>query len=340
MSGAGSGGGCRFQAELIDPPNFDGSQALGRHRIPWAIGIVVVFSLACKGWAQNLHDTTRVRAVPTCLSISPFRALPAIGNGLPSPEDLRDQVLVAFRGQLDSGWIARAAGACPEAMPVLDIFQTPSDIVASADGPTLRIRLEWHHQAGQTEFFLSCPKRALPPVSVMVEQLRAVAQQMAARVELHSYPEGATLRLTGIPSAQPMLRTPMVLKAPPGAFSAEFSLNGLVRRVDTVVATGGLYDIHADFRTARIDPGLAPAVHRTWPWWGATAAVAATAIFFEWKQTQAQIAYSSLGAADSQDRFAAKWRDLREANLLRNGFLGLTLVLGTGSAWFEWGQSR
>lgn len=340
MRGGGRGGGCRFHAELIGPPNFEGGKCEGRQRIPRVFGAVAVLLLAGAGAAQTHRDANAVRSVPVCLSISPFRALPALDDGLPTPEDLRDQVIAAFRGELDSGWIARAAGSCPEAMAVLDIFQNPSDIEVSADGPVLRIRLEWHHQAGQTEFFLSCPKRALPPVSVVAEQLRAVAQQMVAQVELHSSPEGATLGVSGLSPPQEALRTPMVLKTPPGAFWAEFSLNGLVRRMDTVVATGGLYDIHADFRTFHIDPGLPPVSHRTWPWWSATAAAAAGAIFFEWRQSQAQIAYSSLGTGDSSDRFSTKWRDLRQANLLRNGFLGLTLVLGTGSAWFEWGQSR
>jgi hypothetical protein len=290
--------------------------------------------------AHAARDSVVVRSVPTCLSISPFRALPALGKGLPSPEDLRDQVIGAFRGQLDSGWIARPAGSCPESIAILDIFQAPSDIVPSADGPSLRIRLEWHHQAGQTEFFLPCPKRAPPSAAEISEQLRAVAQQMSARVELHSLPEGAGLRVTGLGFVQDTLRTPMVLKTPPGAFSAEFSLGGLTRRMDTVVTTGGLYDIRADFRASRIDPGLVPVSRRTWPWWGATAAAFAATIFFEWEQTHAQHAYSALGATDSPNLFAARWGDLRQANLLRNGFLGLTLICGTGSAWFEWGQSR
>lgn len=339
MNGGGRRLGCRFQAELIDPSDFKGSMARGRARIPW-IWMALVLMSAYAGWAQDTGNALPVRAVPTCLSISPFRALSTLGNGSSSPEDLRDQVIAALRGQLDSGWIARAAGACPEAMAVLDIFQMPSDVVPSADGPNLRIRLEWHHQAGQTELFLSCPKREPPSVSVVAEQLRAVARQMAARLELHSSPEGAALHVTGFSPFQEEFHTPMVLKSPPGAFSVEFSLNGLVRRMDTVVVTGGLYDIHADFRAARIDPKVRAAIHRTWPWWSATAVSAAAAIFFEWKQSQAQIAYSSLGSTDSQARFAAKWRDLRDANLLRNGFLGLTLILGTGSAWLEWGQGR
>jgi hypothetical protein len=340
MNGAWRGGGCRFHAELIPPSNFKTQQLKDTQRVSRTFRMAWVLLCAFAGMTLASPDTSMVRAVPTCLSISPFRALPALGKGFASPEDLRDQVIAAFRGQLDSGWIARPAGFCPEPMAVLDIFQMPSDVVVSADGPTLRIRLEWHHQPGQTEFFLPCPKRAPPPAKDFAEQLRAVAQQMAARVELHSVPEGAALRVTGLSVAQESLRTPMILKAPPGAFSAEFSLNGLTRRMDTVVVTGGLYEIRADFRAAHINPGMVPTSHRTWPWWGTTAIAAAGAIFFEWRQSNAQIAYSSLGAGDSPDRYTAKWNDLRQANLLRNGFLGFTLILGTGSAWFEWAQNR
>jgi hypothetical protein len=340
MTGGPRRGGCTFEPERMDASNFTACTATGNRGFSWWIGAALVLVSVGTGSADPTKEPLRVRSVPTCLSISPFRALPSLGSGLPSPEDLRDQVLLAFRGKLDSGWIARSAGTCPEPMAILDIFQLPSDLVASADGPTLRIRLEWHHQSGQTEFFLPCPKRSPPPAALIAEQLGSVAQQMAARVELHSSPEGAQVKCTGIQPDQAMLETPMVLKTPPGAFSARFSLDGLDRRTDTVLSTGGLYDIHVDFRSAHIDPGVTSVPRKTWPWWGATAVSAATAIFFEWRQSKAQIAYSSLGAGAGQDQYSAKWRDLRDTNLLRNGFLGLTLVLGTGSAWFEWGQRR
>ena len=297
-------------------------------------------ALALSGPPLSDADSGAVRFLPTCLSISPFRAVPALGRGSPTPEDMRDRVLVALNGGGDSSWIARMAGSCPESMAVLDIFQTPSDVVAAPEGPTLRFRLEWRHQPGQTEFFLGCPNRIAPPVDSIARQLRAVAQQMSARVSVRSTPEGTPFRVEGIPGFGEPMVTPLVLKTPPGAFSVEFSRDGLVRRVDTVVSLGGFYEIDADFRTSRIDPKVVRAAHRTWPWWSATAVAGATAIFFEWRQIQAQSAYSALGPGDPPERFAAKWSDLRQANLLRNGFLGLTLVLGTGSAWLEWGRSR
>jgi len=285
-------------------------------------------------------EAVAVRSVPTCLSVSPFRAVPALGRGSSGPEDLRDRVLAALNRGGDSTWIARAAGSCPDSMAVLDIFQSPSDVVAAPEGLALRFRLEWRHQPGQTEFFLPCPNRTAPPVDTIVQQLRAVAQQMSAQVSLRSTPEGIPFRVEGLSPAVGSFATPLDLKTPPGAFSVEFSRDGLVRRVDTVVSVGGLYEIDADFRTSRIEPKVVPVVHRTWPWWGATAIAAATTIYFEWRQTRAQSAYSSLGPTDPPDRFSARWNDLRQANLMRNGFLGLTLVLGTGSAWLEWGGSR
>jgi len=302
--------------------------------------VFAIPALAFSGLPAPDPDLGAVRFLPTCLSVSPFRAVSALGHGSPSPEDLRDRVLAALNDRDDSAWIARTAGSCPESMAVLDIFQAPSDVVAAPEGPTLRFRLEWRHQPGQTEFFLPCPNRMSPSADSIAQQLRAVAQQMSAQVSVRSTPEGIPFRVDGLPGSGEPLVTPLVLKTPPGALSVEFSRDGLVRRVDTVVSLGGLYEIDADFRTSRIDPKVVGAVHRTWPWWGATAVAAATTIFFEWRQTQAQTAYSALGPGDPPERFSAKWSDLREANLLRNGFLGLTLVLGTGSAWLEWSRSR
>lgn len=307
----------------------------------WVSALVCAIpALALSGPPSSEAEPVVVRTLPTCLSISPFRAIPALGKGNSTPEDLRDQVLVALNRGGDSSWIARAAGACPDSMAVLDIFQTPSDLVAAPEGPALRFRLEWRHQPGQTEFFLPCPNRTALPVDSIVQQLRAVAQQMSARVSVRSTPEGVPFRVEGLSGSRSSLVTPMVLKTPPGAFSVEFNRDGLVRRVDTVVSVGGLYEIDADFRTSRIEPKVVPVVHRTWPWWGGTAIAAAATVFLEWRQIKAQDAYSALGPGDPPDRFAAKWSDLRQANLLRNGFLGLTLVLGTGSAWLEWGRSR
>ncbi|HXP90823.1 MAG TPA: hypothetical protein VN931_07850 [Fibrobacteria bacterium] len=305
----------------------------------WSL-LFAVPALVFSGPPLSEVDPVAVRTLPTCLSISPFRAIPALGRGPSGPEDLRDQVLEALNRGGDSSWIARSAGSCPESMAVLDIFQAASDVVAAPEGPTLRFRLEWRHQPGQTEFFLPCPNRIAPPVDSIAQQLRAVARQMSAQVSVRSTPEGIPFRVEGWSGSDLDLVTPLVLKTPPGAFSVEFSRGGLVRRVDTVVSTGGLYEIDADFRTSRIDPKVVGSMRRTWPWWGATAVAAATTIFFEWRQTQAQSAYSALGPGDPPGRFSARWSDLREANLLRNGFLGLTLVLGTGSAWLEWGRSR
>lgn len=277
--------------------------------------------------------------MPVCLSLSPFRAVLALGSGKTSPEELRDKVIASLNTSPDPDWTAAMAGSCPEHAATLDVFQMPSDIAASPDGPTLRIHLEWHHQPGQTEFFLPCPNRALPSPSTIAEQLRVVARQMAALVELHSLPEGADLRIAGLPSSA-SLRTPLVLKMPPGVLSVEFSRDGLVRRKDTVVSIGGLYEIRADFRRSRIDPQIQPVKRRTWPWWAATSASLLATLCLQWEQNQAQRAYSDLGETASAAQFDSKWRDLHRANLLRNGFLGLTLVLGGGSAWMEWGPTR
>lgn len=279
------------------------------------------------------------RTVPVCLSLSPLRALPALGKDLPGPEAARDQLLGALRSRHDTGWMDRAAGECPDQMAVLDVFQLPTDLVNSGDGPVLRFRLEWHHQAGPTEFFVPCPARALPNASLLAAQLRLVASQMLARVELRSYPEPVDLEVLSLGPLP--LNTPLVLKTPPGVLSVGFRSGGIQRRKDTLVSTGGLYEIRADFRSARIDPEVGPTLRRTtWPWWATTLVAASATGFFQWRQVQAQRAYSRLGPSDSPARFDENWSDLRQANLLRNGGIGLTLVLAAGSSWWEWGAGR
>lgn len=338
MKGGGDPIGSRFEPELIDPSFQRSMFRSDKGRLPIqpprriVIGLLVVASW---GWAASTAKT-----MSACLSLSPFRALPALGGIQPSPEELRDKVVSSLGPLLDSNWVVRPAGSCPEHQAILDVFQMPADIVSSTDGPTLRIRLEWHHQPGQTEFFLSCPGRALPPVAAIAEQLRAVAQQMTAQVDFHSTPEGADLNISGLAGPGEQLQTPLTLKMPPGVLSVEFSRDGLVRRKDTLVSTGGLYDIHADFRRSRIAPETMPAPRRTWPWWAATSASLLATLCLQWEQNQAQQAYSDLGATATSRQFDSKWRDLRRANLLRNGFLGLTLVVGAGSAWLQWGQTR
>jgi hypothetical protein len=330
--------GSRFEPELISlsVSKFRARRTGSSRSVR---GRYLVFLALAAAVAPGRAASTE-RNMPVCLSLSPFRAVAALGSGQPRPEELRDEAIAQLDSSLDSSWTAAMAGSCPEHEAILDVFQSPSDIVASADGPTLRIHLEWHHQSGQTEFFLACPNRTLPSSATIAEQLLAVARQMSARIELHSVPEGADLRIAGMAAAQPRLQTPLVLKMPPGVLSVEFSRDGLVRRKDTVVSIGGLYEIRADFQKSRIDPQIHPDKRITWPWWAATSASLLATLGLQWEQNRAQRAYSDLGATATSAQFDSKWRDLRRANLLRNGFLGLTLVLGGGSAWMEWGPTR
>lgn len=294
---------------------------------------ILVLTCCASIWGQPSDFS-----VPACLSLSPFRALPSLDARLPDPETARNQVLEAWKSRRGPDWIMRAAGTCPEGMPVLDVFQVPTDILRSPDGPVLRFRMEWRHMAGPTEFFVSCPHSKLPRPDSLASQLFVVAQQMVARIDLESSPDRASLRIPNLPDT---LFTPLLLKTPPGAFSVSFLHDGMERRKDTLVASAGLYEIRADFLPTRIrsDPG-AEIRRPTWPAWALTAVAVVAAGVMEWRQEKAQRAYSRLGAGESSDRFDQAWSDLRSANVQRNVAIGLTLFIGAGTSWWEWGRSR
>jgi hypothetical protein len=279
------------------------------------------------------------RSVPVCLSLSPFRAYPGLASTAPNPETARDQVLEAMRSRRDSAWTLRAAGNCPDGLPVLDVFQNPGDLVRSSDGTALRFRLEWHHQEGPTEFYVTCPHDKVPRPDSLAIQLLAVSQQMVARVEMVSNPESVDLQVLNLGGLK--TRTPLLLKTPPGVVSVTFLHEGQERRKDTLVGVGGLYQMRADFQPI----ALVPEAHRkwkppTWPFWVATAAAVVATGILEAEQLRAQRSYSNLGPDDSQARYDQSWSDLRRSNVLRNVSLGLTLVLGAGSSWWQWGGAR
>lgn len=276
-----------------------------------------------------------------CLSLSPFRAVPGLGVGL-SPERTRDQVLTDLGTSNDSGFFARLAGTCPENVPILDVFQDPGDLIVSGTGTSIRFRLEWHHVPGETEFYLTVPKRQTLPVSQISSQLHAVAEQMLARVELRSQPDSVSVRIfsEGRELGGPQ-STPVVVKTPPGVFSVQFSRNGLMRRKDTLLVAGGIYEFQADFRSTKVNSGISGSTPPDpLPWWTATGISFALTLWLASRQNQAEAEYHALAATDPAERFESRWRDLRDANILRNTGIGLTLALGGSSAWIQWIRPR
>ena len=283
------------------------------------------------------------RVEPTCLAISPLRAIPAISARKDSlgPEGWRDAVVRSLRqSRTDSSWIFRSAGECPESVAILDVFQFPTDVVASAQGQALRMRMEWKHVAGQTEFFLSASeKHPLEPSSV-ADQLLTIADQQMAQVELSSLPPGATAKWLSGAQWRSLGPAPQSILLPPGALSVSFETNGKQRRIDTLVDAGRNYLVLADFRASRIDPQIRWEPRRTWPWWSLTLVSVAGGLWATREQVLAQRAYSNLGSGDTPATFSQKWSQLRTANLWRNGLFSAAVVFGIGAGWLEWSNGR
>ncbi|MEN9309180.1 MAG: hypothetical protein RL173_3112 [Fibrobacterota bacterium] len=326
-------------SKMFSPPAFPIRSPFRSRMLPW-FWVVVWGSALSVGTAFGAPDP---HSQSICLSVSPLRAVQAIPGATDSmvPEVWRDQVLRSLRrARSDSGWFFRKAGECPENMATIDVFQKPDDVVSGATGHELRFRLEWRHSPGQTEFFLPVGGKKLPSSEQISAQLLAVADQMMARVELSSSPGGATVRLGSLYEAPPLGRCPMVLLVPPGALSLQFAYGDRRRRMDTLVAIGGFYEVNADFRPARIDPQTNFEPRKTWPMWSLTAFAVFGAVWAAREQYVAQRAYDRLGANNEALEFSGKWDDLRTANILRNGFFAVSLAFGTTGAWMEWSGGK
>ncbi len=308
-------------------------------------GVVAAVSVALglAGNARAVQIAEPLRMQSTCLSVSPFRAVPALTrlNDSLGPEGWRDRVIQALRrSRKDSAWFFRKAGGCPDSMATIDVFQMADDVEATAQGQVMRVRLEWRHAPGQTEFFLPVRNREAFSAELVAQQILVVAEQMLAMVEVTSSPAGATVRWDGAMGAKSGI-SPMVLLAPPGALSLELSYSGKSRRVDTLVSVGGYYAVHADFRLARIDPVVKLEPPKpTWPLWALTLTSLLGGVWAAREQVVAQRAYDRLGANAAAGEFDSRWDNLRTANTLRNGFFSATVVFGLGTAWMEWSNGR
>ena len=300
-------------------------------------------ALSLAGGASATQIAEPLRMQSTCLSVSPFRAIPALTrlNDTLGPEGWRDQVILALRrSRTDSAWFFRKAGDCPDSMATIDVFQMAGDVEATAQGQVMRVRLEWRHAPGQTEFFLPVRNPEAFSAELVSQQILVVAEQMLAMVEVTSSPTGASVRWDGAAGSRTGI-SPMVLLAPPGALSLELSHLGKSRRVDTLVSVGGYYAVHADFRLSRIDPVVKlEAPKPTWPLWALTLTSLLGGVWAAREQVVAQRAYDRLGADAGAGEFDSRWDNLRTANTLRNGFFSATVVFGLGTAWMEWSNAR
>lgn len=306
-------------------------------------GVAILAVLGGRAPEVRSGEVVVRRLEPTCLAISPLRAIPALAGRKDTlgPEGWRDAVVRSLRQvRRDSSWIFRSAGECPGSVATIDVFQFPGDVVASAQGQVLRMRMEWKHVPGQTEFFLSASdKHPLEPGSV-ADQLLAVADQQLAHVELSSVPPGATANILSGTEWRNLGLSPQSILVPPGALSVSFDSHDKRRRIDTLVDAGKSYLVLADFQAARIDPQVRWEPRRTWPLWSLTLISVAGGLWATREQVLAQRAYSRLGSSDTPAAFSEKWSRLRTANLWRNGLFSAALVFGIGAGWMEWSNGR
>lgn len=306
-------------------------------------GVSFLAALAFVAALVHAGESRVRRSEPVCLAISPLRAVAALAGKRDTlgPEGWRDALLASLRkARPDSSLVFRAAGECPEGGAVLDVFQLPTDVVASAQGQAMLLRMEWKHVAGPTEFFLSPgPKGAMDP-ALIASQLLPVVDQRMARIELSSAPAGAEIALLSATGAPALGQSPQSLLVPPGALSVSFQLQGKQRRIDTLVVAGSSYQVFADFQVVRIDPQVHWEPPRAWPLWSLAAVSLAGGLWAAREQVLAQRAYSRLGPSDGSATFAQRWSDLRTANLWRNGLFSASAVFTLGAGWLEWSSRR
>lgn len=304
--------------------------------------MLVALALGCAHGAFAAGAREPVRMQSTCMSVSPLRAVPAVSDGADSlgPEAWRDLLLKELRRKrTDSAWFFRKAGECAESMATIDVFQNPDDVVSGAQGSAMRIRMEWRHAPGQTEFFVQIPRGGAVPLAEIAQQILVVSEQLLAMVEVASIPDGAEARWGSGEDARRAF-CPFVLLSPPGPLSLELTLQGKVRRMDTVVAVGGYYSLREDFRVANLNAGVKFEPVKTWPLWALTLTSLLGGVWAAREQVVAQRAYSRLGPGESAKTFEARWDNLRTANVLRNGLFSVTVVFGLGTAWVEWTNLR
>lgn len=282
-----------------------------------------------------------LEAAGLCLSVSPFRASSVADSA--SGRIQKDRLLDSLREQLGNGWRVEPAGHCPSGAVVLDLFQRPGDLVESSASTLLRVRLEWRQTPGLTLVTLEPPGRLQGDVSLWSRTLAAtVRTQMLVPLQVSADAEGAAVAgdLSGPLPASGLL--------PPGPLRLRASAaNHQPLNLDTILALGRplQLDLHLQrLPHAAMMPGKVRKRSRIgWVAYGAGVACLSGAGWFAWRQQQAADRYRSLAENASEAQFQARWNNVRQANLWRNGLavgalgsFGIGIALQWNEASFPW----
>lgn len=273
-----------------------------------------------------------MRQDPACLSLSPLRALPAARLDSARGSWWRDRLADSLRPRLEgTGWILASAGACPDGMPVLDVFQQPGDLVRDADGSIVKLRLEWRHRPGTSLALLDDPDHPESRMGVWASQVKVAADIQLGHVSLVA-PLPVKVSLAQGDSWKRLGETPLDWMQAPGPLRLRLESKGHVQRdLDTLLEAG---------QTLRLNlPAPATSTnHRSrWaiPLWSASALCLAGGLWYSLEMESAYSRYSRLDASNSPEEFDNAWSEVRRDNLLRNILLVSSAAFLSGALYLH-----
>ena len=276
--------------------------------------------------------TPAVRQHPACLFLSPLRALPAArldsARGSWWRDRLRDSLVSRMAG---SGWIVSAGADCPEALPILDVFQQPGDLTRDEDGALVKVRMEWRHLNGTTIALLDDPDNPESRLGIWATQIKVTADLQLARVSVTSeQAQNLYLRTPHAPWRR-LGHTPQEWLQAPGPLQlrAEARRTDATRNLDTTLEGG---------QSLRWVVPSAPAPARsrwTVPLWGVSALCLAGGLWYSLEVEKAYSRYSRLGPQDPDPSFSQAWQDVERAQTLRAAFFAVGGTALGGALYFQ-----
>lgn len=265
-------------------------------------------------------DIPAVRQHPACLFLSPLRALPSArldtARGSWWRDRLRDSLAVRLEG---TGWIVSTGSKCPEALPVLDVFQQPGDLTRDEDGALVKVRMEWRHLNGTTIALLDDPDSPETRLGIWASQIKVTADLQLARVTVTSEQSQNLFHRTLDNPWRRIGQTPQEwLQAPgPLRLRAEARRTDATRTLDTTLEAG------QNFRWIVPSSPLPSRSRWTIPLWGVSALCLVGGLWYSLEVEKAYSRYSRLGPQDPDPAFSEAWQDVERAQVLRGAFLAM-----------------